>query len=201
MPKGFNEKERQFIKSTLIEKGRALFTVYGLKRTSIEDLTKAAGIAQGSFYAFYNSKEELYFEILEKEQEAIRVELEKENEILKADAKDTIKAILRRSLTLIENNSLVKQLYLDNQMETLIRKLPKEKLTNHINRDTDVLLPFIESWQNTGILIKKDPQIISGIIRMLFFSSMHKNEIGPSVFDETMEFLIDLIAQGLVINK
>ena len=37
----------------------------GMKKTSVEQLTKAVGIAKGSFYKFYESKEMLFFAVLE----------------------------------------------------------------------------------------------------------------------------------------
>ena len=41
------------------------FTDYETEKTSVEQLTKAVGIAKGSFYKFYESKEMLFFAVLE----------------------------------------------------------------------------------------------------------------------------------------
>lgn len=60
MPKKFSEIEKTQIKQKLLDSARSLFTRYGIKKTSVEDLTKGAGIAVGTFYAFYQSKEELF---------------------------------------------------------------------------------------------------------------------------------------------
>ncbi|MGB9202198.1 TetR/AcrR family transcriptional regulator, partial [Methanobacterium sp.] len=68
MPKTFTDKEKEIIRKTLISQGKILFSKYGLKKTSITELTNIAGIAQGTFYNFFESKEELYFEILEQEE-------------------------------------------------------------------------------------------------------------------------------------
>ncbi len=37
----------------------------GMKKTSVDQLTKAVGIAKGSFYKFYESKEMPFFAVLE----------------------------------------------------------------------------------------------------------------------------------------
>lgn len=199
MPKGFNDNEKQIIRKALIDKGKLLFSTYGLKRTSIEDLTRAAGIAQGSFYAFYDSKEELYFEILEIEQDNIRDQLKREDIISDTNPKNSIKKLLLHSLDLIENNALIRQFYFENEMDTLIRKLPAEKLEAHINKDTDVLLPVIYKWQKDGIIIKKEPEVIAGVLRAIFVTSLHKKEIGESVYMKTIDLLIELIVDGLVV--
>ena len=49
MPAGFTDTEKQKIKEGLIKEGRKLFSQYGLKKTTIKDITNAVGIAQGSF--------------------------------------------------------------------------------------------------------------------------------------------------------
>ena len=72
MARGFTERERDIIRNDLIETGRELFGTYGLKKTSIEDLTTGVGIAQGSFYTFFKSKEELYLEVIDREGELIK---------------------------------------------------------------------------------------------------------------------------------
>jgi AcrR family transcriptional regulator len=65
MPKGFTEKERESIHQQLLERGREIFANYGVRKTSVEDLTRAVGISKGAFYIFFSSKEELFLEIME----------------------------------------------------------------------------------------------------------------------------------------
>lgn len=67
-------------------------------------------------------------------------------------------------------------------METILRKLPLEKMEAHINKDSAVLLPLIRKWQNEGILCNKDPEVIASVIRTLFLLPLHKKEIGESVY-------------------
>src|SRR5436190_23218582 len=64
MPKGFSEREKTLIRAQLLAKGRELFATQGIKKANVEDLTKAANISKGAFYLFFNSKEELFFELL-----------------------------------------------------------------------------------------------------------------------------------------
>ena len=63
MPK-FNDKEKQLIQTKLLAEGKRLFLQHGLKKVTVDDLVKEAGIAKGSFYAFYTNKEHLYTELL-----------------------------------------------------------------------------------------------------------------------------------------
>src|SRR5574339_469609 len=65
MPKAFTEQEKDIIRAQMREKATKLFERQGLKKTSVDELAQAAGISKGAFYLFYESKEELFMEILE----------------------------------------------------------------------------------------------------------------------------------------
>lgn len=68
MPRAFDESERAGITRRLRQAGRRLFAAQGVVKTSVENLTAAAGIAKGSLYKFYLNKELLFFELLEESQ-------------------------------------------------------------------------------------------------------------------------------------
>lgn len=62
---------RARIREALIESGRERFARYGLRKTTIADLTEPVGIATGTFYRFFDSKEALFWTVLEGEREAV----------------------------------------------------------------------------------------------------------------------------------
>lgn len=198
MSKRFNEYEKQVITNSLIEQGRILFSKFGFQKTSILEITKNVGIAQGTFYNFFNSKEELYFVILEMEEEKIKeqfigVDILKENQPNKA-----IKSILRQMIKTIETNPLIRELYFGSNMENMLRKLSPEVLEKHFNNDVISLLPLIEKWKSEGIILEENPQIIAGVLRSLFLLTLHKKEIGVEVYQKTMDLFINLTVDGLI---
>src|SRR4030095_16737586 len=75
MPKAFSEHEKEIIRSQMREKGKDLFEKQGLKKTSVDELTAAVGISKGAFYLFYESKEELFLEILEQLEQEIQTKI------------------------------------------------------------------------------------------------------------------------------
>ena len=54
MPK-FSDAEKEIIKQKLMQEGERLFTSYGIKKVTIDEIVQAAGIAKGSFYSFYSN--------------------------------------------------------------------------------------------------------------------------------------------------
>ena len=61
----FTDYETDQLRKALLKETRRCAVTLGMKKTSVEQLAKAAGIAKGSFYKFYESKEMLFFAVLE----------------------------------------------------------------------------------------------------------------------------------------
>lgn len=201
VPKGFSEQEKVKIRQSLIEEGKRLFTQFGLKKTSVSELAKSAGIAPGSFYAFYQSKEELYFEIIEEEEEAIKkafigFEIPKGQEV-----KQALKGLLMDTFTMIEENPLFHQLYVEQSYEALVRKLPEKKLEDHFQKDSAVLKQVTSRWKEEGILKDIDDEVLAGLFRGVFSMTLHKKEIGESVYPQTLELLIGWLIDGLIVEE
>lgn len=200
MPKTFTEKEKEIIRNSLIQNGRELFSIFGLKKTSISELTKAAGIAQGTFYTFFDSKEELYFEILELEQSNSEQFL---RDTLKAShsSKEAISKIIKGSFELFEASPVIRRLYESHDYELMVRKLPLEKLKNHQREDTVLVLNIIMSIQQENELIDARPEVIAGLLRAIMILYFHQDEVGREIYPEVIDLLADIVADGLAKKK
>lgn len=198
MARGFNEKEKNLITQALIEQGKKLFSQYGFHKTSIREITQRVGIAQGTFYKFFQSKEALYFTILEQEEEKIKKQLAQIDFFQDNTPKEAIKQTLLLLIKTVEANPLIRDLYFGNHLQQILKKLPPETLEKHFNQDTDSLTLFIDQWKKEGITITQDPEIVAGIFRSLFLLTLHQQEIGANIYEDTIEVLIDLIVDGIV---
>ncbi len=200
MPKTFTKKEKEIIRNILIQKGWELFSAYGLKNTSITELTKAARIAQGSFYTFFDSKEELYFEILELEEsksEQFLINTIKSSH----SSKEAIKKILKGSFELFEATPIIRRLYESHDYDLMIRKLPPEKLENHMKEDTVRILNIIKDMQHENEIIDAQTEIIAGMLRAIIILYFHQDEIGLDIYPKVIDLLADIVADGLVKEK
>ncbi len=108
--------------------------------------------------------------------------------------------MLLRSLEMIESYPLLAQLYLENTMEILVRKLPDNRMEEHFNRDHAHFLPLINMWQSQGILKEAKSETITSLIRAVLLLSLQKQEIGEPVYRDTMALLIDLVSDGLSVK-
>lgn len=200
MPRHFSEEEKKMIREGLLEKGKELIIKKGLKMTTVAELTAKLGIAKGSFYNFFNSKEELYFDIFQLEGEKLRKEIreaiigsKKEEELLK----EVMELIFKTS----ENNPFLNRVFTTDELNLVFHKLGTEKIREHRDLSSEIFLPLIKKWQQEGKLIDENPEVILGIIRAIIFIGLHRQEIGDDVFSEVMERLIEFTAEGLIRRK
>ena len=198
MPRAFSEIEKERIKEKLIEEGTDFFGRYGLKKTNIEELTRAAGIAKGSFYIFYDSKEELYWEILERFEKEFRDTAVRELLAAPESPQAILKKLIKYQLDIMENNPILRILFDREEFNLLTRKIPQAKLDEHTERDIEFTSQILLKWQNEGLLIEKDARIISSLIRATFLLSLHKDIIGPDIYPDVIELLADLVSAGLI---
>lgn len=198
MPRSFNKEESQKIRETLIKEGKILFTTLGLKKTSIDDLIKAAGIAKGSFYKFFPSKEVLYMEIIEKEETELRARLHREYLDGKSLNTEKIKSFFMSFISYMDEEPLFLKMFSDNALEQLILKLPAEKLQAHMSNDEDWSAAVIRGWQESGYLPEMRVDVFAALMRGIFILFTQKKIIGEDCFRESLDFLFDALAEKII---
>lgn len=200
MARGFNHHEKEAIREALLKHGRELFSRYGFKKTSISELSKFAGIAQGTFYNFYDSKEALFFDILNREEAKVKKILLDENITGDEITRASFKKFLMKALDLIDKNPFIQMIFIGGEYEDLFRRLPPDQMKDHIDRDEKQLIPLVEMWQESGRLVQEKPDVIVGILRAFFLLLLHKKDIGEEIHGQTMEFMATCLSNSLIIE-
>jgi AcrR family transcriptional regulator len=193
MPRAFSEEERQTIRRQLREQGEKLFEAYGLRKTTVEDITKAVGISKGSFYLFYPSKEELLLEILEQIESDLRESILEYAIRPQEKARESVSAILKSFLLTWDASPLLTKLG-KSDYDYLSRKLPAERVQAHIDKDKEFIDNFMTKFERDGISVQMPPRVVSNLIKSLFFISIHRYDLGEDDYLECMEILVDLVA-------
>jgi AcrR family transcriptional regulator len=193
----FTDAERQRIRTLLLTEGREMFVRYGLKKTSIADLTRAAGIGQGSFYLFFRSKEDLFFEILDHEEKMLR-EIIADMLSSCEPTRMRIKEVMIQSLTLLSENELIASVLHSDDYERLMNRVPEDKVASHLAEESNYVERELQQLQSKGVFKRVKSEVISGVLYALFILHLHKRQIGEAVFPHVVELLADVICDGLV---
>lgn len=197
MPKAFSEHEKETIRAQMREKGKKLFEKQGLKKTSVDELTEAAGISKGAFYLFYESKEELYMEILEELESDFRSSIFDFALGPKEEADKLLGGLLKSALLTWDRYPLLKNFGMA-EYEYLARKLPAERIQAHARQDHEFVTEFIKRIKREGMTVKAPPRVVANLMKSLFFVSLHRDDLGENAYVETMEVLTDLVAGYIV---
>ena len=193
MPR-FSEEEKRSIREDLLAKGEQLFAQHGLKKVTVDDLTKEVAIAKGSFYAFYKNKEHLYVEILFLIGNRVLADTEvflEENSSL--EAKELVKRLIMWSFDEMEENPILMQQDLEIRTH-LIRKLSQETLDHYPDIDVEGAKMLVEH----GIKFKHETEIIGKTFQALsiVFDGMHGYEAEKK--KAVMEILINGVLNEIV---
>lgn len=197
MPKAFSEHEKEAIRAQLFEKGKKLFEKQGVKKTSVAELAQAAGISKGAFYLFYESKEELFMEILEGLETDFRRRIFDFSIRPKRNAQKLLAKLLKDALLTWDEYPLLKNFDL-TEYEYLARKLPVERVQAHARRDDEFVDAFIKRIKRDGMPVKVSPRIVSNLMKSLFFVGLHREDLGTEAYQESMEILADLVARYII---
>lgn len=197
MPKAFSDHEKEVIRAQLREKGKKLFEKHGLRKASVDELTAATGISKGAFYLFYESKEELFMEILEELETDFRTRIFDFTLNPKEGARQLLAKLLTSALLTWDRYPLLKNIGMA-EYEYLARKLPAKRIQQHANQDNEFVDDFIKRIKREGIVVKASPRVISNLMKSLFFLSLHRDDLGENDYVETMEVLADLVAGYIV---
>jgi AcrR family transcriptional regulator len=196
MPKGFTEREKVIIRGKLVESGKESFKTFGVRRTNVEDLTRAAGISKGAFYQFFDSKEDLWLAIMEQYEQSFREMFFCERYDGSIPARQYVKETLARAFEAWKRHPLFAS-FKREELDYLLRKLPPEKIQNHLSSDTRFLTELVEQWKQEGIQVRETPEVITGLTTALFFVSFHEQEIGEQ-YQGTMDLLLTMIVEHII---
>jgi AcrR family transcriptional regulator len=190
-PRAFSAEEKEHVKRKLIEAAEGCLATTGIKKTSVDELCKAAGISKGAFYLFYESKELLFLDALEEEQKKIHEAIISEMREQKSK-REGFTAVVSRMYRDFTAKPWLMALAGD-EYELLLRRIPKERIERHIAIDDESTNRFL---QGAGREANMDPELLSAVLRMLFMGILHKKEIGPHT-DDAFLFLLKAVADAL----
>lgn len=192
----FSDAKRERVARQLREAGRELFARHGLQKTTVSDLTESAGIATGTFYQFYDSKEDLYIDLLEEESHKAYTHAISESFETYEDPQKAIETFLQLMMDVIENNPLIYRLIADDELGRLYQYRPDDERETDREVAVAYLLPYLQEWYDEDELVGPSTEAIAHSIRAVRLLALHEEEIGSEHYDEVRDTIISAIARG-----
>jgi AcrR family transcriptional regulator len=201
MPAAFSAAERERIERLLCDAGRRLFTVQGLRKTSIDELVAPAGIVKSTFYVFFDSKEALYLQLILEGVEQVRRRTIDEGLRQGADTRDALRRYLRAVVAVLSEDPLYRRLSTHpEEMAAVAAKLDASTLERAQDNGMGELTRFIARAQRAGELPGRKPGVVVGVLRSVLLLALHADEFGDT-YQPVLDLLIDSVATGLTTQK
>jgi AcrR family transcriptional regulator len=196
MPKAFTQSQKDQVKLNLLKKGREFFIKYGLKRTSVDDLVRAAGIAKGSFYRFFESKEALFMAVHEASEEKLRTDLMRKLEEIKEPV-DKLRFFLKSSFTILEEDPLMLAVFGKGELESFSGFISSKQYEEHYRENIMFMKDLIQRWQKEGIIRKVDAEVAGNLIASAFFIYLQRETLGTEMYAKVTNMLIESLVSYL----
>jgi AcrR family transcriptional regulator len=193
MPKGFSEREKELIRQRLIEQGYKLFSAHGLKKTNIEELAEAAHISKGAFYLFYESKEALFMDVAELAEQRYRQQIFAAVDRPGPTPRARLLAVFKLAFELVKTIPVLQSLT-GSDYDLIFRRVPADKLQEHLASDRLFLEALVARCQAAGIPIRVAPEEIGRLLYPLVLSTLHADDLGADAVSDSTNMLLELVA-------
>lgn len=185
-------------KARILKYGRELFSSKGFKDTNVAEITKMAGIATGSFYNYYTSKDMLFMEIFLEENLKLKKKIMEIIDI-EADPINVIQQMMFLNNQGMSENPILREWY-NKEVFNKIEHIYREKIgIDQINFLYDIFIDIVKNWQVQGKMrddIKAD--MIMAIFTALIIIDSHKDEVGLQYFPHLLNYMMEFVMKGLM---
>jgi AcrR family transcriptional regulator len=197
MAVAFTSDEKDRIARTLVDTAEQLFATQGLKKTSLDELVQPAGIAKGSFYAFFDSKESLYLEVMLRRAPLVGAGLA---EALGRPADEESLVDLMRAITdvLVGDPFYRRLLTRADELTAVTRRVGPEELARVMPQIVSPVLDYLAAGQRAGVLVDDiAPATLLGVMRSVGLLVMNRDRFGAD-YDDVLEATIRTLARGML---
>ena len=170
----FSAEENAAIRETLLREARRCAVTLGLRKTSVEQLTEAAGISKGLFYKYFASKELLFFEVLEdihSEVYQVAEQVLEEGKDLPPD--ERIANVLLTACSRLSEIGAMK--FIEEDSAYLLRRIPAQVKAEHYHSDEVHIRDLLEE---SGLTPRGGIALAAATIRGLILTVSHQEQIG-----------------------
>lgn len=181
----FTEQKNEMIRRALLDEALRCAVTVGMRKTSVEQLTEAVGIAKGSFYKFFPSKELLFLAVLENIHSETYAVAERalHESAESAPTERAAKIILAACRHLSDTRAMV---FIENDATHLLRRIPADIKAAHYHADEVHIREILES---SGLVPSGGTELAVAAIRGLILTVSHQSEIG-ALYPQVLETLV-----------
>lgn len=160
MAKNRISKEPETRKNEIIDAAEDLFLTRGFEETTVSDIVNKVGVAQGLFYYYFKSKDEILNAVVEKYAEGAIAELSRVSNDDRLNAIQKLQAIIEVMFSIMAQKEKV-ALYLHQKHNELLHYRLGQKF---MDRTISILLAIIDQGVRENVLDVEYPRETTEIL-------------------------------------
>lgn len=177
----------------LLEVAKELFSQKGYYETRISDIVNRANVAQGTFYIYFSSKEDIFLELIKKLHLELVGKLSTYRDSDK-EFKEIIRDITKQFLTEVYQNRDIAQIFFGQLLgiNEDFRQLYIKKISDIQQIFREVISKYYDNYTSEIISI-----LVIGFLRQLFFNCLMEKKFNLDDMVDKAFKGIDIIVKGL----
>lgn len=185
-------------KAEIYRCGKEIFEKKGFKDTNVAEIMKQAGMATGTFYNYYASKDKLFMEIYNDENVKLKNRILASMD-LEADPINVMKEMMTKNFQGMLENPILREWYNREIFQKIEQSFREENGTDRVDFLYDSFIEVVKKWQAEGKMRTDiSVEMIMAIFGALINVETHKEEIGLQYFPQVIEFLAEFTMKGLM---
>ena len=183
----------------ILDAAAKVFAERGFHPTTIKDIAREAGIADGTIYIYFENKTALLLGILERMRESVQAGADV-TALQGADIRSAMKAYLTHPLMALkaDNFELFRVVVSEIMVNEDLRRLYFERILEPTLQGAEMVFQY---WREKGVIRPVDVNLtlraISGVILGLILQHVMGDGTLESRWDELPDFLAGLLLDGL----
>lgn len=196
MAKAFSVSERDTIRASLLVAALRNFQRKGVRAARVDDICREVGIAKGSFYAFFPSKEELFMDIVGEREAQHRADMLAYIDASKGNALASARGFFDLILRKIESDPILNLVVANNEAAHLLRKLGPERFARAQQEDRDFAHTAARRWKKViGVAI--DAADLLSLMTIALSVATQRRQMTDDQYKPAIKLLRELFATRL----
>lgn len=179
------------IEKRLLEAATKLFTNKGYKKTKVSQITNEANVGTGTFYNYFDSKDDVFLEIYLMRHDEMKKEM---TQLISEDKKaiDIVEDILRSFLKRMKEDPILR-MFLNKEAHHKYRDgYDSKRKKDKFEFAYELFYPYFKVWQSSGEINPEiNLRILLASFDSVFYVELYKQDIGEEHFPEVIDFLIE----------
>lgn len=181
----FKKEEREEKRVQMLETGFVLLKEYGMTHMSVDKITSAVGLGKGTFYHFFDSKEDFVYQLIEHQRKKFWGYMDMLKDGREKMTEENGKFLLR-GIILYEDS--VYQYLSMNEVKDVNDKSGQ---VPNLEEEAGILRFLFDNIEN--VRVEPNYGVISNLLKIMAMAAGSKKYLHESKYEETLDSLFGLL--------